>query len=1740
MKRKILNLMGMSLLLLFAGILYNSYAQTPTEDEIDRTVSYTESGTEALTLPVDDGLTFMLTLKNFSEQEQIKLTSAFSAQDAQAVQDIVTIYLDNGYSLEQIAALLKDAGFDLEDAFTGMLDAVGAEEITNAIAALLDAGYDTGEVFQLGIIYLKTINPAITDEELIEALLGQEDVDMDLWMAAMQEIFIDKMQGVGLTTRAQIVQAMVDAGFNLADITDALLENGFTLDEIAEIYKKCDYDVAATYDLLINAGDGQDVSLVFSALISAGYNSTEVISCVVDKLITDHSISEIVNLIIGAVDPEDEPTQEQVNYANILAEVLVNSKGQSVQEVANAFVSQGFGLEDTADILKSLDVSVADAYTVLCNTSLGSDKVAVAKALITSGYTQGEVYPIVVPELVTSGYSMQQIITMLVGEIDPEDGATPEQINSAFIIADILIYNGTGTIEELCDVFLIQGFSLSNAALFLQMQGINDEEQAFTILKNANGGQSVVDVVFAMEDVGYDKETSFTLAINDLKSQGKSVAEIINIFVGTIEQGKNPSSTQKTTARYLLKIMLSQGDSLQTICEGLLATGFDLDVTAWVMENEGISLNDAYNALINANGGQDIRDVCSSLTDAGYNGIDVYTIAIEYLEGKGATIEQIINTLIGVVPQGESPSDTQQKDAKYILQILLGKGESLVSICNAFLAINFSLEDTADLLKNAKISVTDAYNALLDVGDGQQITDVCNALIEGGYKVADVYAIAVPELINQGYTTAQIVTMLIGEISADDGATGTQESNARYLLVELQKQGKSLQEIGGELLNAGFTLNEVASIFKKTSISIHSTYSALVSCGQDTVEVTNALIESGYSIGEVFTALVPELKNEGKTTVEIITMLIGEINPDTGPTEDQMTKTILLAGVLEDNGDSKLTICNALFDAGFMLDAAALVLKGMGVSLEDAYTILFASNGGQDTAQVGVALINAGYDTESVFNLVVPILQNQGKTTTQIISSLIGAISTTGGPTEDQLEQTMILVDLFDDQGIPLTTICDSLYAAGFSLGSIAEVLKGGGISLDDAYLLLMATGEGTQDVADVGIALLEGGYDVDDVFEKVVPELKALGSSIAEIIDLFVGEIETGGATSQQISYATALIKIFIDDDDAVLDIGSALETQGFTLKNIASIFKNAGVTAEDAFNSLLEFGSGQDPVELAKTLIDDGKYDGGDVFTVLTGYFLGQGKSIQEIFDLVIGTIDPEDGATDEQKQDAANVLYGLLENDKTLEDVTVAIFNAGFTLDEAVTIMKDANVALTDAFPVLLAKYVGQPDEVIIRSITTALVKGGYDDFDVYLLAVNTLKTTDPEITDTEVIDILIGDCDPENKDQVQNAATLTKVILFKEVASTADNTFASFMSLFEKGYNIEDITAMLLDKGFTQEQIDATLNDNYNAIVHDLAKSGHTAREIVALLINSSNKADYEEQLAEQLIRNNFDSWTTKSAFFQIGVTQADLVLIDKGIKAASGYDITETAEAVTLQEMLDTGVSLQDISTYFAQEGYQLEYVAKLFDALGISLEDSFAALTLTQSEYASGMITNDNAVLIALLDIHSDADVFTVASEYYKGTGMSTEEIVYKLASAVVSIDTKTVLADTLADQYYISLATLTPQSFITLFHAGFSVTWIKDTLMGKGYTETEIEDFIQDHDTFGEIYNGLRDKGESALSIVVSFEISKSPGEYTALLAEFMIVDECTEEYVRSVLEYYGGKSSDIERGIANGLEQL
>jgi hypothetical protein len=1709
----------------------NTYSQNLpliTEEE-QQEQGFQASEDDPLQIPVSED---MVTMEAMSRQESLiaDLAEAFEALNVEGAETIITVFIGEDFSLEEVVSILKNAGFKTEDVFQALVNTQGDDDLSLLIKPMLEARFDSGDVFKLGIRHLRDEHPEMNDDQIIDSLLGQ-DAETDQIKALMKEVFMDKIDGISMQAKADLIKAMMNSYFEMGEITNALVENGFSIDQIADIYSNAGIEIGLTYDLLVAVSGPENVQDVVNALMESDYDKNDVFSIVVDKLETSHDLTQIITILIGDISA-DGPTDQQSNDSIVLGSIL-SSKSINNQSIVDAFIQAGFTVNDAAVLLNGMGIDVEDAFTYLVNANGGQDVAEVALAMLEQGYDQQTVYQLAVEEMNSQDYSIDVIFTSLIGPIDPVKGATSKQRANAEMLSQILIAD-----EQLVDVasgLLNAGFSLKGsqgaAKIFFDIDV--SLEDAYDALINANGGQGIAEVAIAMHDSGYSLEGILDIVLPVMSAQYQP-SQIVTMLVGAIAENKSPTSKQKLRAVGLMERLGQSTEALQDISSTLISNGFNLNEVGWCLHKADIALEDAVAVLLDP-GTYTVGAVCEALTRGGYDDNAVFTRVIDILS-QDHDVQQIFSMVIGQIDPEKGVSSTQIEMAADMITIFVANEEDLTELCSSLIQAGFDVYDAGKALQKAGISASDAFSSLLAAGSGQDIIEVTYSLLDSGYSDEEVIDLAVTAMKGPeyNYDIQTIASSIIGSARS----TREKQSLAENLVSVLQDQGDGLPNICSALHQANLSFDELVLIFKKTGISVLDTYQALMSVGgqDNAVEVIKHLLNNDYTLSEIFTAVVPALLEENSTS-DIIDILIGGIDPENGPDATQILWANQLSRALNQQGKTGPELAVDFFAAGFTLDQTAVILKTIGEGYEQAYNILIDLGEGQDIAEASWALINAAYEIGEVLELVVPIL-SANNNMAEVITMLIGDIEVQAD--ENQLMVAYTLADMFHD-GTPekLAEISEVLLSADVTLTQIASITKSLESDINLTYGILKNLGQG-QDTSAVAIAMINAQFEAGDVYEIAVPVM--LGEmGAADIVAALIGAVdEQEGASSKQIANAAALLKQ-LDAENIDLALASqGLQAIGFIVSEAAEVFHDAEISASDAFNALVSFEGPENEFELAKEMISE-KFNNTEVINAMVEYLVGQSVSVDDIIAMAIGEIDAEQGPTSTQVNFARLIIGGLQEAGKTLSEAAVGLNNAGFELDKIANIFKTSDISIADAYVGLLAACEGD-DHQKMKEASSHLNAGGYDGFDVYKHVVDILSGQG--ITNqSQVINILIGDSDPEDEHQINNAASLAEVFVFNDMKLSVvlNDNGQSMLNLLVEGHDFVRIEQMLLEKGASQDDIDAVFNEHFDMFVQEMTDSGMSAEDIAKGLLTKGNVLDCIRNLGKQLLYNDFKSNEVELALMRAnpGPLYYNIYMeIRAGLAEGKDYDITLTEEADYFREHIQAE-SLIDIVEHFAAEGYTIKFVGLLCEALGQSVQDTFSALEQTRDTFVQeGALDNDGVVIVTLAKIFDQEDVFDTAVEYYKAAGFSPEAIVFRMTTAQANIDADNVLADALVQQHYKNTADLNANAFATIFSAGFSISFIKTALLEKQFTNTQIEDFIQNVDNFAAIYSGMTARNMSMYNMAKVFELEDSPDEYTVLLAQHMKLDGKDDETIKYYLKMHGGDEALIQRGLDRVVE--
>jgi hypothetical protein len=131
-------------------------AQTVSERVIEASepviADITVTDQTTLVIPVDNNVQQIESMALSDSALREVLAADFEARTAESAQNILHVYLENGFTMDDVAAILKGAGFKLENVFKGMLGEMGESGIKDVVGALLKSQFKSGDVLKSALI----------------------------------------------------------------------------------------------------------------------------------------------------------------------------------------------------------------------------------------------------------------------------------------------------------------------------------------------------------------------------------------------------------------------------------------------------------------------------------------------------------------------------------------------------------------------------------------------------------------------------------------------------------------------------------------------------------------------------------------------------------------------------------------------------------------------------------------------------------------------------------------------------------------------------------------------------------------------------------------------------------------------------------------------------------------------------------------------------------------------------------------------------------------------------------------------------------------------------------------------------------------------------------------------------------------------------------------------------------------------------------------------------------------------------------------------------------------------------------------------------------------------------------------------------------------------------------------------------------------------------------------------------
>jgi hypothetical protein len=188
--------------------------------------------------------------------------------------------------------------------------------------------------------------------------------------------------------------------------------------------------------------------------------------------------------------------------------------------------------------------------------------------------------------------------------------------------------------------------------------------------------------------------------------------------------------------------------------------------------------------------------------------------------------------------------------------------------------------------------------------------------------------------------------------------------------------------------------------------------------GQSFDALCSALTVAGFKSTDVFTIAVATLRAQGRTTSEIVQIIVGAVDPEKGATTAQLSNSENLTLQLLSEAVTLPEIGDAFQSAGLSFEEIAEVLNKAGVIVPEAFTALMLVAEGRDAAEVCFFMLAGGYKADEVYTITVTTLMNEGKDITGIIDMIVGAVLAEEGVSTEQKNSAKYLVPVFECQRV--------------------------------------------------------------------------------------------------------------------------------------------------------------------------------------------------------------------------------------------------------------------------------------------------------------------------------------------------------------------------------------------------------------------------------------------------------------------------------------------------------------------------------------------------------------------------------------------------------------------------------------------------------------------------------------------------------------------------------------------------
>jgi len=1058
---------------------------------------------------------------------------------------------NNGYTLKEVANILKDAGVNTKEAFGALMNDESIFLLNNMCTALIEGGYHKMDVYAIAVEVLKADGNdlgQITDSLLdFTTIRSYQNPKMVLY------VLVD----TGFYSVADIVEELSNSGVSMITIVESLRSglsvvtnsttewpNCLTITEDLASGKVIDYQISVPIEIAFEAvnnlnKDKFDTAKLFMA---AMYNPQDVFSILVQNS------TEGLNELVGKMKKLNYPLEGRIIETDIIVKAL-SMNGVSILDITSALLANGTKYYEIGRALRKSGFSAQEIFNTM--NLLSSDTLIAAKTITSAGFSRSEVCSILFENHTGD---INSLVSKILAINNQEHTIVLSLLSFKYTLSDIV-----GAFSE---------NGISNA----------DISHALALAKcsTQDSFEALSSIVSDIKEVG--KVLAKTL-FNDwevcsvLANHTKDVDSLVGILLSAgIDRDRdlyiiNPQA--------ILDTLANSGYSLPDIANSLSINGASNAKVTVYLKKLGCSTQDAFTIM----GGitSDNLEAAGLLVKYGFNKSEVCSILKENHTGDE-------NSLVGILLETGI-------DAVDIFKKLISEGHSISDIANSLMVNGTSNADITLSLYELGVSTQEAFKAI-----NENISDsleTVNLLKEFNFKKREVCAV-----LAENHT---------GDLDSLVGILQEANFGVPYILLGLSSNGYSLSDIVNNLspvngYSVKYLKTDIVASLKSLGHSAKDTFTAIKGIVSGATEAGSLLVEVHFKQSDVCSVLIENHTGDVDSLVEVLQevgidngIIIRELNLENNSTptvEDNNAPNV------ENNSTPTVEDNNA---PNVENNSTPTVEDNNAPNVENNTSLEIVSNDAETNESDSFLEL---YSLN--FNEYRGLISNEialGKNNYNIMYNAIRNIDTNFAGLAKNNELTALTkaflfeVDklTFDDHSFNTDL---SLLQSGYSINSINQMYQEKGINIDIATELISSLNAITTELKVSG----KYSFSVDnsEPEELRINFYNAVGDLVGfEILDLN-SSVKLDSFFTSKLDNIT-----FVDSDSNKFTFGKDQQISSITFGNVGNLDDCVKLTDTEGTNyyfvnsklNKIEFVSKND---YGKTFIPDSSIEYGQIIPI------------------------------------------------------------------------------------------------------------------------------------------------------------------------------------------------------------------------------------------------------------------------------------------------------------------------------------------------------------------------------------------------------------------------------------------------------------------------------------------------------------------------------------------------------------